>query len=156
MLLKDYYMPSHVIIFLPLPKSLHSGNAKAKNEKRNHSEHYRLTVKKFKRLTLTNVKLSRDTFKPINSMDFSLRYGKLLLPLFCYSSHIAHQCTNNCFFPQPVYKCYSLDCTEHHLLWSRTNTLTIYFSFCCLHFGLHKNCFHWIVIWYMIYIYIYI
>ena len=61
-------MPSQVIIFLPLPNSLHSGNTKAKNEKRNQSEHYRLTVK--------NVKRSRDTFKPINAMDFSLRYGK--------------------------------------------------------------------------------
>ena len=55
-------MPSHVIIFLPLPKSLHSGNTKAKNEKINHSEHFRLTVK--------NVKRSRDTFQPINAMDF--------------------------------------------------------------------------------------
>ena len=61
-------MPSHVIIFLPLPKSLHSLNSKAKTEKRNHSDHYRLTVK--------NVKRSRDMFQPINAMDFSLRYGK--------------------------------------------------------------------------------
>ena len=61
-------MPSHVIIFLPLPKSLHSGNTKAKNENRNHSEHYRLTLK--------NVKRPRDTFKPINAMELSLSYGK--------------------------------------------------------------------------------
>ena len=66
-------MPSHVIIVLPLPKSLHSGHSKAKNEQRNHSEHYRLTVK--------NVQLSRDTFKPINAMDFYLRYGNI-----CYTS----------------------------------------------------------------------
>ena len=57
------------MMFLPLPKSLHSGNTKAKNVKRNRSEHYRLTVK--------NVKWSRDTFKPINAMDFSLRYGNI-------------------------------------------------------------------------------
>ena len=39
-----------VIIFLALPKSLHSRNIKAKNVKINHSEHYRLTVKNVKRL----------------------------------------------------------------------------------------------------------
>ena len=66
---------TQVIIFLPLPKSLHSGNNKAKNEKRNHCEHYRLTVTNIVRLTVKNVKRSRDTFKPINAMDFSLRYG---------------------------------------------------------------------------------
>ena len=54
-------MPSHVTIVLPLPKSLQSGNTKVKIEKRNHSEHYRLTVK--------NVKQSRDTVKPINERN---------------------------------------------------------------------------------------
>ena len=33
-----------VIIFLPLPKSLLSGNTKAKNEKRNHSERLQRTM----------------------------------------------------------------------------------------------------------------
>ena len=69
-------MPSQVIIVLPLPKSLHSGNTKAKNEKRNHSEHYCVTVKSVKRLTVKKFKRSRDTFQPINAMDFSLKYGK--------------------------------------------------------------------------------
>ena len=38
----------------------------------------RLTVKIFNRLTVKNVKRSRDMFKPINAMDFSLRYGKII------------------------------------------------------------------------------
>ena len=70
-------MPSLVIIFLPLPKSLRSGNTKAKNEKINHSEHYHLTVK--------NIKWSRDTFKRIKAMFFPLRYGKDKYHTICYT-----------------------------------------------------------------------